>query len=76
MRRDATLFPTLKDDAAWDNWQRSTLAQARAQHVDEVLNHNYRPTTSDERQLFDEKQKYVYAVFKKTLLTDQGKTLV
>ena len=30
----------------------------------------------EEIQLFDEKQKFMYAVFEKTLLTDKGKALV
>ena len=52
------------------------MAQARAQDVADVLNHNYTPSNTDEAALFDEKQKYMYAVFEKTLLTDKGKALV
>ena len=76
IKRDATQFISFKDDAAWDNWNRSTIAQARAQDVEEVLDPSYLPTTSDEISLFGEKQKYMYAVFEKTLLTDKGKALV
>ena len=76
MKRNATLFTTLKNDGAWDSWQHSTLAQAHVQHVDDMLNPTYTPSTTDEKLLFDERQKYMYAVFEKTLLTDQGKTLV
>ena len=76
IKRDITHFTALKDDSAWDNWERGTMAQARAQDVAEVLNPNYTPTTPDESALFDEKQKYMYAVFEKTLLTDKGKALV
>ena len=70
------LFTMLKDDGAWDSWQCSSLAQACVQHVDDVLKPTYTPSITDEKLLFDEKQKYMYAVFEKTLLTDQGKTLV
>jgi hypothetical protein len=76
IKRDATQFTPFKDDAAWDNWNRSTLAQARAQDVDDVLNPSYIPIVADEIALFEEKQKYMYAVFEKTLLTDKGKALV
>ena len=76
IKRDASQFPTLKDDAAWDNWNRSTMAQARAQDIVEVLDPVYIPATTDEAALFLEKQKFVYAVFEKTLLTDKGKALV
>lgn len=74
--RDATQYIPLKDDAAWDNWNRSTIAQARAQDVEQVLDLSYAPSTADETSLFEEKQKYKYAVFEKTLLTDKGKALV
>ena len=73
---DATQFPSLKDDAAWDNWNRSTMAQARAQDIVEVLDPSYIPTTTEDAALFLEKQKFMYAGFEKTLLTDKGKALV
>ena len=73
---DITHFTFLKDDAAWDNWERATIAQARAQDVADVLNPSYTPTNAEEAALFDKKQKYMYAVFEKTLLTDKGKALV
>jgi len=44
--------------------------------VEEVLEPSYVPTTTDEKDLFSEKQKYMYAVFERTLLTDKGKALV
>ena len=52
------------------------MAQARAQDVSEVLDLTFKPSTTADSMLFDEKQKYMYAVFKKTLLTDKGKALV
>jgi hypothetical protein len=65
-----------KDEKQWDTWQRSTLAQARAQDVAEILDRDYAPTSSEERDLFTEKQKFMYAVFERTLQTDQGKAFV
>ena len=76
IKRDINNFITLRDDGAWDNWNRATIAQARAQDVDDVLDPNYSPTTSQAQDLFTEKLKYMYAVFEKTLLTDKGKSLV
>lgn len=76
IKRDATQFISFKDDASWDSWNRSTHAQARAQDVEQVLDPSYVPSTADEIDLFEEKQKYMYAVFEKTLLTDKGKALV
>ena len=76
LSRDITYFIPWKDDGAWNNWERATLAQARAQDVADVLDPLYVPSNADEAALFDEKQKYMYAVFEKTLLTDKGKALV
>ena len=52
------------------------MAQARAQDLSDVLDINFVPTTPEATELFVEKQKYVYAVFEKVLLTDKGKALV
>jgi len=76
IKRDITHFTPLKDDGAWDNWERATTAQARAQDVADVLNPAYTPGNAEEAALFEEKQKYMFAVFEKTLLTDKGKALV
>ena len=76
IKRDISQFIPLKDDGAWDNWNRATIAQAFAQDVDNVLDPSYTPSNLSERELFAEKQKYMYAVFEKTLLTDKGKALV
>jgi hypothetical protein len=76
IKRDITHFTPFKDDKQWDTWSRSTMAQARAQDVDSVLDPAYIPSSEDEKLLFDEKQKYMYAVFECTLLTDYGKSLV
>jgi hypothetical protein len=76
IKHDATQFTPFKDDAVWDNWNQGTLAQARAQDVDDVLNPSYTPAMADEIALFEEKQKYMHAVFEKTLLMDKGKALV
>ena len=76
IKRNTSQFIPLKDDAAWDNWNRGTIAQARAQDLDEVLDPNYIPATVEATELFKEKQKFMYAMFEKTLLTDKGKSLV
>ena len=53
IKRDATQYTPLKDDAAWDNWNWSTIAQARAQDVEHVLDPSYTPSTADETNLFE-----------------------
>ena len=76
VRRDPNLFIALKEDKQWDSWQRSTIAQARAQDISEVLDENFLPVDPADKELFMEKQKFMYAVFEKNLLTDKGKALV
>ena len=72
MKRDSTLFPVLKDEKFNDTWHRTFVNQARAQDIMEVLNPDYVPSTTEEMELFDEKQKYLYAVLEQKVLTDWG----
>jgi hypothetical protein len=76
IKRDATLFPTLKDDKYHDIWHWSFKTQATAQAVSEVLDATYIPTTPDDIALFQEKHKYVYAVLESKVLTNRGKALI
>ena len=50
--------------------------QARVQGVSNVLDQNYAPTTPEEVELFDEMQKFMYAILDKNVLTDQGRAIV
>ncbi len=65
----------LKDLEQWDSWHHSTVAQAPVQDVSDVLNPSFKPATG-EKDLFEAKQKYMYAVFERVLQTDKGKALV
>ena len=76
IKRDPTLFPTLKDEKFNDNWHRSFVNQARAQDVSEVLDPKYIPLDEQTQELFKEKQKYVYAILESKVLTDRGKAIV
>jgi len=77
IKRDPALFMPFKDGKMFDSWQRSTLAQARAQDVADILDPNYVvPSIQADKDLFSEKQKYMFAVFERTLLTDVGKSFV
>jgi hypothetical protein len=70
---DPSVYPTLKDELWIGNWHCSFANQARAQDFDEVLNPAYLPTTSAEYYLFQEKQKYLYAILKSKVETAKGK---
>ena len=76
IKRDASLFTTFKDDKFWANQRRNTLATARAQDVDDIFNHQYMPRTVNNKDIFTKKQKFMYSVFMKVLLTDRGKRYV
>ncbi len=75
IKRDASLFVVLKDLKQWDLWHCSTVAQAQAQDVYNVLDPSFKPIPA-ERDLFEAKQRYMYAVFKRVLLMDKSKALV
>jgi hypothetical protein len=66
----------LKDELWNDNWHRSFANQARAQDLSDVLNAAYFPTTSAEYDLFQEKQKYLYAVLESKVETAKGKATI
>ena len=76
IKRDPNLFPTLKEEKFNDTWHRSFVNQARAQDVMQVLDSNYTPSNAEEKELFDEKQKFVYAVLEQKVLTDRGKDII
>jgi len=70
------LVLTFKDAKQFYSLQHSTLAQARAQDVADILDPIYIPSTLADKDLFSEKQKYMFAVFERTLLTNVGKSIV
>jgi hypothetical protein len=76
IKRDPTLFPTLTDEKFNDNWHRYFVNQARAQDVSEVLDPHYIPLDEPTKELFKEKQKYVYAILESKVLTDRGNVIV
>jgi hypothetical protein len=76
IKRDPTLFPTLKDESHNDSWHRGVVNQARAQDVHEVMDPEYVPANPEAKALFDAKQTYMYAVFEKIVQTDRGRAIV
>ncbi|CAJ1966191.1 unnamed protein product [Cylindrotheca closterium] len=76
IKLDANLYPTLSDDKQWDSYRRNLEATCRTHGLKQVLDPKYQPTSLDERDLFDRHQSFLYQVFVRTLLTDQGKKIV
>jgi hypothetical protein len=76
IKKNPSLFPSLKDDRYHGTWHTSFKTQAMAQDVSEVLNKQYVPTTPYDIALFMEKQKLLYAVLESKVLTDRGKAII
>ena len=76
IKRDQTLFPTLKDEKYQDSWHRSFVNQCRAQDLEEITNPTYVPQTVEEQEIFEWKQKWVYAVLESKVLISKGKEIV
>ena len=76
IKQDKTHYDVLKEDKQWDNWRRATIATARSHGCDDVFDPTYTPETTEDLDLFIEKQKIIYLVFNDCLQTDTGKFLV
>jgi hypothetical protein len=72
IKRDPSLFPSLKHIDNWPTFKRETMAQAFAQDVVNVFNPKYKPRGSEEKELFTLQLYYVYAIFCSNLKTDFG----
>jgi hypothetical protein len=66
----------LKLDHQFDTWNRKTKAVADTQGLSNVHDPKYAPTTIDAIALFKEQKIFMFTVFNKILLTDQGKKIV
>ena len=53
VKRDITVFPSLKDERNWDQFLRTTKAIARTQKMSNVLDSTYVPSTPEEKDLFE-----------------------
>jgi len=76
IKHDVAQYPVLKDDKYFDQFKMSMIAQARAHDIEDIFDPTYKPKTPDEQALFDEKQKFAFAVLMKCIQTDTGKTFV
>jgi hypothetical protein len=66
----------LKDELWNENWHRSFATQGGAQDVSHVLNAAYLPTTPTATDLFQEKQKYLYAILEPKVETAKCKAII
>jgi hypothetical protein len=73
IKRDFASFPTLKDDKQNDQWHWTFSNLARAQDLSDVLDKHYVPANTVDKDLFAEKQKFLYAVLEAKVETAKGK---
>ena len=77
IKRDISVYPTLKDKKYYKSFNRSVLVTARAQDCEEILQPTLRTRRdADSLELIRLKNDFMYSVFNKCLLSDMGKTIV
>ena len=76
MKREPSQFKTFSDKRYWATWHLQFVATAQAQDLDEITDASYVPSTQEEKDLFNLKQKYLFSVFTTVLQTNEGKALV
>ena len=62
IKRDPLTYPTLKDEQFFDNWDCAFTAMTRMHGLENVLNPDFTPGGPDLMALFNEQQKFLYAV--------------
>ena len=77
-KRDASVYPIFKNDKYYDTFQRSFLANLKAQDLYDVADPDYDPESGDfyENELFQGKQSFAYSVLVASLQTEKGRELV
>ena len=77
-KRDASVYPIFKNDKYYDTFQRSFLANLKAQGLYDVADPDHDPEDGDtyEKELFQRKQSFVYSVLVTSLQTEKGRELV
>ena len=77
-KRDASVYPIFKNDKYYDTFQRSFLADLKAQGLYDVADPDHDPEGGDiyEQELFQGKQSFVYSVLVTSLQTEKGRELV
>ena len=77
-KRDASVYPIFMNDKYYDTFQRSFLANLKAQGLYKIADPDHDPEGGDiyEQELFQGKQSFVYSVLVTSLQTEKGRELV
>ena len=75
--RDDSVYPLFKNDKYYDTFQRSFLANLKAQGLYNVADPDHDPESSDiyEQELFKGKQSFVYSVLVTSRQTEKGERI-
>ena len=76
IKRDPALFEVFSKDEVWEEWNRKVTIQAKSQGVANVLNHTYKPSNAEDKELFVLHNQYMYSVFERIIKTQSGIALV
>ena len=71
IKREETVFHSLKDERYFDGFSRSLYITAKSHKCEQVLDPEYIPSNA-EKDLFEAKQIFAFSGFDKHLLTDMG----
>ena len=77
IKREVSQYTMLKDEKYFEAFEGNLLVTATTHGCEEILNGDYKPENNeDSRELFKQKQYFIYRVFNKVLQSDMGKTIV
>jgi hypothetical protein len=63
IKKDPELYPTFKEARYWDSWNRELQSKAQLHDCGNVLDPGYKPTTTEDVDLFELQKKFMYSVF-------------
>jgi hypothetical protein len=76
VRRNVADHTKFKEAKQWQRWERHLQSAATAQGVEQVFDPKCVPATTEDAELFNEKQKFGYQVLEQTVQTQEGMTIV
>ena len=77
IKREVSQYTILKDERYFEAFKRNLLVTATTHGCEGILNGDYKPENNDDsKELFKQKQHFMYSVFNKVLQRDMGKTIV
>ena len=76
IKRNPLLFPVLDTNSEYRQWKQQTISIANALLCAEITTPSYTPSTFEDRQLFQQKQDYMYTVLQYSLQTPVGMDLL